>query len=90
MSGKGLCNCKMLSQIMFNTGENCEAIPSRSFIAGLSNTNGFHIPIELGNPMSHVVSSKDELYAVINNNTNLNLTFPKNYFGDLSFTNKCS
>lgn len=37
-------NCTMLSQIMFNTSENCEAIPSRSFIAGLSNTNGFHNP----------------------------------------------
>lgn len=30
---QGLYNCKAFSQIMFNTGENCEAIPSRSFIA---------------------------------------------------------
>ena len=51
MSSKGLCNCRALSQIMFNTGENCEAIPSRSFIVGLSNTNGFHIPDRVTRPM---------------------------------------
>jgi hypothetical protein len=55
MSSKGLCNCRALSQIMFNTGENCEAIPSRSFIAGLSNTNGFHIPDRVTCPMPHVL-----------------------------------
>lgn len=50
MSSNGLYNCEALAQIMFNTGENCEAIPSRSFIARLSNTNGFHIPNRVTRP----------------------------------------
>lgn len=28
MTSNGLYNCRALSQIMFNTGENCEAIPA--------------------------------------------------------------